>query len=99
MQVKGPYVLMNLRAFFVFVSLALTRPALSWHKLGAYGTFSFVMVAVELTPTLSHFRRCTMADNENMQEKSTNLHVVLGALVFVGVALLPAVLAVIQMLT
>lgn len=40
-----------------------------------------------------------MADNENMQEKSTNLHVVLGALVFVGVALLPAVLAVIQMLT
>ena len=40
-----------------------------------------------------------MADNENMQEKSTNLHLVIGTLAFVGIALLPAVLAVIQMFT
>ena len=40
-----------------------------------------------------------MANHGNMQEKSTNLHLLIGALAFVGIALLPAVLAVIQMFT
>ncbi|RAK01844.1 hypothetical protein B0I24_101483 [Aliidiomarina maris] len=37
-----------------------------------------------------------MADNQNFREESTNWHLLLGALAFVGIALLPVVLAVIQ---
>lgn len=38
-----------------------------------------------------------MADNENYREESTNWHLLLGAGIFLLVALLPALIAVIQL--
>lgn len=39
-----------------------------------------------------------MADNENFSETSSNWFLLLGTLAFVGVALLPAVIKVIQLI-
>ncbi|WP_275541088.1 hypothetical protein [Aliidiomarina minuta] len=39
-----------------------------------------------------------MAENQNYREESGNRHLVLGVLVFVGVALLPVLIAVIQLI-
>lgn len=38
-----------------------------------------------------------MANDENLVERSTNWHLIAGTLAFVGIALLPAVIAVIQL--
>lgn len=40
-----------------------------------------------------------MADNENFREESSNWHLILGALLFVGVAMLPIVIAVVKLIT
>lgn len=39
-----------------------------------------------------------MADNENFRESSTNWHLILGALTFVGIALAPVIIAVVQLI-
>lgn len=38
-----------------------------------------------------------MADNQNYREESNHLHLLLGAALFVGVALLPVLLRIVQL--
>ena len=60
--------------------------------------FSLSLIAVKSESLNLHIEVRAMADNENFREESSNWHLILGALTFVGIALAPVVIAVVQLI-